>query len=207
VVREMQCSRGHVVQVAEADLGKAVRCPTCGAAVGPGALEMSTCILGRLLILSGLVLAMTSRGCDVLGFRGVARARAQASLAAGKLTDDDKMTSDDFRAGSSARRAFQKDDKTEADSRSDSKKKDDSEQKKVRDLRRAAERAESENVMDGYLREWLFVIGTVVLSLGLVIASWVAVGAERWVYLIMMALVTFSIFIGGFPWIAPMLRM
>jgi hypothetical protein len=41
----------------------------------------------------------------------------------------------------------------------------------------------------------MFVVGVVVLVLGLVSTSSVAQGAERWVCLIMLAILTFSIFI------------
>ena len=48
----------------------------------------------------------------------------------------------------------------------------------------------------------LFVFGTIVLSFGLLIVSWTAQGAERWICLIMLAIITFSLYVGGIAWVA-----
>ena len=53
-----------------------------------------------------------------------------------------------------------------------------------------------------YWREWVFVLSAIVLTIGLLAVSAIAEGAERLVCLIMLAIITFSIFIGGVAWMA-----
>ena len=57
------------------------------------------------------------------------------------------------------------------------------------------------NRINGYWREIFFVFATVILAVGLLAVSWVAEGTERMVCLIMLAILTFSIYIGGAAWI------
>ncbi len=46
-----------------------------------------------------------------------------------------------------------------------------------------------------YWREWCFVIGTVILAVGLLTVGFTGRGAERTICLIMIAIITFSIYI------------
>jgi len=55
--------------------------------------------------------------------------------------------------------------------------------------------------INGYGRELFFVFAATVLSLGLLIVSWGAEEAERWVTLMMLAIITFSLFVDGLAWI------
>ncbi len=52
-----------------------------------------------------------------------------------------------------------------------------------------------------YWREWIFVIGTVILSVGLLTVGFTGEGSERTICLIMIAIITFSLYIGGVAWI------
>ena len=62
--------------------------------------------------------------------------------------------------------------------------------------------AEANNNMWGFWRECLFLLGTVILIIGLLVASFFGKGADRWVCLIILAIVTFSIYVGGIAWIS-----
>ncbi|HUT10522.1 MAG TPA: hypothetical protein VMY42_08500 [Thermoguttaceae bacterium] len=70
-----------------------------------------------------------------------------------------------------------------------------------RDLENAAEEAQATNQIRGYWRQVFFVFSSIILALGLLIVSWTADGAERWICLIMLAIITLSIYIGGVPWL------
>ena len=54
--------------------------------------------------------------------------------------------------------------------------------------------------MSAYWRESVFVVGTILLAFGLFIVSWSAQGAERWISLVMLAIITFSIYVVGLAW-------
>jgi len=69
------------------------------------------------------------------------------------------------------------------------------------DLENAAEEATATNQIRGYWRQVFFVFSSIILALGLLVVSWTADGAERWICLIMLAIITFSIYIGGVPWV------
>ena len=71
-----------------------------------------------------------------------------------------------------------------------------------RELEIAARMAAADHKINGYWREVFFVFAAVVLSLGLLVASWGAEGAERWITLMMLAIITFSLFVGGLAWVA-----
>ena len=71
-----------------------------------------------------------------------------------------------------------------------------------RELEIAARTAGMNHKINGYWRELFFVFAAIVLSLGLLVVSWGAEGAERWITLMMLAIITFSLFVGGLAWVA-----
>ncbi len=71
-----------------------------------------------------------------------------------------------------------------------------------RDYRIAADEAAANNNINGYWRQIFFVFSSVVLAVGLLTVSWTSRGAERWVCLVMLAILTFSIYIAGMAWTA-----
>ena len=71
----------------------------------------------------------------------------------------------------------------------------------LRDVTVAARDAESAYLISAYWWEMLFVFGAMVFALGLLMVSWVAEGAERWVSLTMLAIITVSLFIGSAVWV------
>lgn len=81
--------------------------------------------------------------------------------------------------------------------------------KEQRRLQRGKWREQYESARDSslykstgsYWREWMFVIGTVILAIGLLTVGFTGRGAERTICLIMIAIITFSLYIGGVAWL------
>jgi hypothetical protein len=69
------------------------------------------------------------------------------------------------------------------------------------DMRTTARAAKRTCAVNSYWHELFFIFATVVLVSGLLILSWCAEGAERWVGLVMLAIVTYGIFVGGLGWL------
>jgi hypothetical protein len=67
--------------------------------------------------------------------------------------------------------------------------------------------ADANNKIWGYYREMAFVLGTVVLMVGLLAIGFSGEGPERTICLIMLAIITFSIYVGGTAWIASIATM
>lgn len=78
-----------------------------------------------------------------------------------------------------------------------------------RKLQRGAWREQFESARDAalqkstgsYWREWVFVVGTLILSIGLLAVGFTGQGSEKTISLIMIAIITFSIYIGGTAWL------
>ena len=146
-------------------------------------------MLGKLLILSGLVLVLLARGGHTISTRGVARAQAKESLARTDFNDDwdnriqEAREDKDTKKVTSLQAA-----KTE-------------EQAKLtkgewRDLKRDARDASTHQKVLAYWLEWLFWLGSIVLVVGLLLLAFYGTGAERMVCLIMIAIITFSLYVG-----------
>lgn len=122
---------------------------------------------GQPMLLLGLVLVLTARGCDAVGNRGVGRLEAKAARARAKSNDAED--SDD-----------KKDYADDAD-----------------DYGNSAEYARYSNQIWGYWRELLFSFGTIVLAIGLLATGFTSEGAGRWICLIMLTILMFAYYIGG----------
>ena len=70
----------------------------------------------------------------------------------------------------------------------------------LQDAKIAARDAAANYQMGAYWDEMFFVAGAVILAVGLLMVSSVAQGAERWVALSMIVIITFSLFVIGFAW-------
>jgi len=68
------------------------------------------------------------------------------------------------------------------------------------ELRQAAREAAQSSALQGYWHAWLFLIGSVCLTLGLLLVGFGGQGAERWICLAMVVVITFSLFVVGAPW-------
>ena len=86
----------------------------------------------------------------------------------------------------------------EAQSAKDRRSKEAGEWYKLRTEVRSAKRTFAVN---SYWHELFFLFAAVVLVAGLLILSWCAEGAERWIGLVMLAIVTYSLFVGGLSWL------
>lgn len=123
---------------------------------------------GQPMLILGLLLVLTSRGCDAVGNRGVGRLEAKAERASKKAQDDDE--------GDSDREEYRED---------------------AERYRKAADYARSNNRIWGFWREILFSFGTIVLAIGLLATGFTSDGAGRWICLIMLAILMFAYYIGG----------
>lgn len=71
-----------------------------------------------------------------------------------------------------------------------------------RDLDNASKNASYHNDMNAYWYQILFVFGSQLLTIGLLIMGFHGHGPERWICLIMLAIITFSLYVGGAAWIS-----
>jgi hypothetical protein len=76
----------------------------------------------------------------------------------------------------------------------------------INDLRKDADAASDNCAIWGYWLEWAFVLGTLVLANGLILCSFTATGATRLMCLVMTAIITFSLYVGGVAWIAALIN-
>ncbi len=169
-------------------------------------------LAGRPMVAIGLVLVLFSKGCDSISQRGVDRAEAMQLRAVERFDDGVKTKELDIQREIdeiTARGDVKPDDQKKIDelnkrktdlAASSAKERKAKQTGDWRELEIAAHNAKSDHKINGYWRELFFVFAAIVLSLGLLVVSWGAEGAERWVTLMMLAIVTFSLFIGGMAW-------
>jgi hypothetical protein len=174
-------------------------------------------IIGQPLLLLGLVLVLGARGCESVGSRGVARKQALAEAAPARFQhewdrqrQDIESERDAIRAGG----ALSANDQDRLD-RLDEKLKtlnDDmrKEQGKLRtgrwaELQYTASQASANNLMWSYWRESAFVFGSVLFTVGLLAVGFTGQGADRWICLIMLAIIVYSLYIGNSGWLGRVL--
>lgn len=178
--------------------------------------------LGRLsglaCLLIGLIFVLLARGCDSLANRSALATVARYQL---EQTDFNNEWEDKREELDEKIKTLQDDlqqadapDETESirsrldDTRKDLQELDEDQQRARRNkergdwkfLKRDAENAVENNALGRFWRELLFVIGTVILSLGLLTVGFTGQTHERWICLIMITIITFSIYIGGMAW-------
>ena len=164
---------------------------------------------GRPMAAAGLILVLLARGCDVLAKRGFESTVAQAKVAKAKFNDPWTRQTSEIKRKIAA--LEEKENPTPADTKEiqDARKSltdvEKAQAKRVatfegttlQDALNAATYAESDYLAGTYWREMLFLFGGIVLALGLLMVSRVAEGAERWVALTMLAIITASLFISN----------
>ena len=214
----VNCQCGHQFRVRDEYAGKKAQCPNCGDPVvipsasarhepvslgeSPGefpeiqaastfpsargsrsgggrwfaGLDSGLFGLGRLsglaFLLIGLVFVLMARGCDSVQTRSVNATDARYRSALQEDLGKDPSAT-----------------KREAH------------QERVEDLKKESNDARLSLVTWGVWRELLFVAGTVILSIGLLTVGFTGESHERWICLIMIAIITFSIYVGGVAWI------
>ena len=158
---------------------------------GPGFFRslLSAVALGKVLILAGLTLVVLARGGDRIAARGVDRAKAKAELAPAEFNRlwDARIQEAQAEGDNKAVQGFR-----------------DSKAKKMKDLRDQwrelsdeAALAAIHNRINGYWLEWLYTLGSIVLAVGLLLLGFYGAGTERAVCLVMLAILTFALFVGG----------
>ncbi len=162
--------------------------------------------LGQPLLLAGLLLILLSRGCDNLGQRHVARALAQSKLAESEFQDEwdrqkttieQELSDLEARSDPSAADRSRRDLLTEQlRSLNDQKQ---SEVKRLRagkwrELSTAARDAEVAQALGSFWRAGIFWLGACLFSLALLIVGFSGTGPERWMALVMLTVIVFSLF-------------
>jgi hypothetical protein len=181
---------------------------------------------GRPLVAIGLILVMLSKGCDAINQHSVVRATALAQAAVEQFDEDIQFRKQAVQSeikGITGRddavMLAGQHDKTD-DLKGDERKKVEELRKELteidtqavkdrkskeagdwHDLRIAARNAKRTFAVNSYWHELFFVFSAIVLLLGLLIVSWGAEGAERWISLVMLAIITYSLFVSGLAWI------
>lgn len=70
-----------------------------------------------------------------------------------------------------------------------------------RALKIAARDASAKNMSGRYWRQWAFVLGSLLLVVGLIVLGFIGEENERKVCLVMIGIITFSIYVGGVAWV------
>jgi len=69
-----------------------------------------------------------------------------------------------------------------------------------RTLELAARDAAHRNAINAYWYEWLLLLGSISLAIGLLLVAFQGQGVERWLCLAMVAMILFSLYVGGVGW-------
>jgi hypothetical protein len=165
---------------------------------------------GPWLLIIGFLLVIVAKGCDSVGSRQVARAQARASQAAADFNYDyesrklrletqreeinEKPTLSDYdrqRLDTIDEDLAELEEDTESDRRRLTR-------TTWRDLQHSADTAAANQQLWSYWHAIGFVLGTVVLTIGLILVAITGDAPQRWLSLAMLAIIAFSLFIGGF---------
>lgn len=165
--------------------------------------------VGQPLLLIGLMLVLLAKGCDSVGNRYLEQINGKLVLEKNKFdaswepriaevrdeiekyrTDEDSSAELEVATEKLARLQEERAEELR-----------ELEQKKWPDLEVAARNADSENKVWRYYREIIFVGGTILLTLGLLAVGFTDEGAQKWICLIMLAIIVFSLFVHGSAWL------
>ena len=169
--------------------------------------------IGRPLVAVGLLLALLSKGCDAINLHSATRASAVAQTTVEQFDDDvqakklalqndlrivsgrDDAKADDRKRADELRKEIAS---YEAQSAKDRRSKEAGEWHELKTAARSAKRTFAVN---SYWHELFFVFAAVVLVSGLLIQSWSAArGRAAGSDSVMLAIVTYSLFVGGLSW-------
>jgi len=194
--------------------------------LGPGeGLLGITVDMAKSMLVVGIVLVLLSRGCDSLARRNVAAAQAKLQLGqayfANDWEDDEIDLKQDIRDIQNditkEREAEKRDDeaikKLEERLKEKQKKKDEFDKERaeatqefqegdLRELQYAANIARASSEKGGWWREAFFVLGTLLVTLAVSAIGFQSTGPERIVSLIILAIIAFSLYIGGVAWLS-----
>ncbi len=143
------------------------------------------------MLFAGICLVLVARGCDGLGVRNIGRLRARATSAPQRFQRETTRLID-AEDGDEAKRKIRED---------RDKQRDDLESGRWSGYRDSASDAASSHATGAYLYQWIFLLGSIVLVTGLLVVGFTGNPSERTICLIMISIITFSIYIGGIAWI------
>ena len=174
-------------------------------------------LIGQPLILCGLCMVLLARGCDSIGNRYVARLEAKSQLAVTTFQDETQRQEQEIEV---ERRAVREDEVLDEADRTRElrilsgklEELTETRQAEQRELQQgawaraaaAARNAQGTNTLWAFWRETVFVLGTVLFAVGLVAVGFSRTGPERWVCLVMLAIIVFSLYVGGIAWVGSM---
>ena len=214
-----RCKNRMIVEKALA--GKTIRCPACQneftaeatpqqptveptptpTPANPVPPEIDKPCVGKMVLAIGLTLVLLGRGADSIGNRGVSRARAKLRDAQGQF--EDKWARKEARLDEVSPDYHKQSRELRADKGKERKR---LQRDEWLDLKSNARSAKAANDMNGYWREWVFVIGSILLTLGAFTVAFRGTGAERLACLVLIGIITFSIYIGGAAWIGSIIN-
>lgn len=152
---------------------------------------------GRVLLMAGLVLVVLVRGMETITIRGAARHHAKASYEPAVFeeawADRIKTATKDLHEPERGKLLKELQDKRNAE-RAELVEGD------WQDLKRADDHAVERGTMRIYWLEWVFLVGALALTIGLVTVASLSTGPERVICLILIAVLAFSVFVGGSAW-------
>lgn len=166
--------------------------------------------VGHPLLLIGLMLVVLAKGCDSVGNRYLERLTGKLALEKSKFDAEwepqiAEVTNKIERLRTEGDPGGELDVSTDELMRlreDKAEKLQELEQNKWRVLEMAIANADSESKVWRYYRELVFLGGTILLTLGLLAVGFTGEGAQKWICLIMLAIITFSIFVYGTAWLA-----
>jgi hypothetical protein len=166
-------------------------------------------LASRIALLVGIVTVVLARGCDSIGVRYIARLKAISTSAESRFQAEWEQRRQALETQKNAlQEQSQRSPAEQADLQDLSKKIAELDQQKQaeesrlrrsrwRELETNATLAGDNNVMWGFWRELLFQFGALVLASGLVAVAYSSEGPERWICLVVLAVVVYSIFNGS----------
>ena len=196
--------------------GKPTPRPAVGPPTLPPDLDMQQLIrsVGRGLVVFGVLIVLMSRGCDSLGVRKVARLQALSEIAESdfqRAWDREKSSLEDEQKSLRDRGNLNNVEQQRLNNLPEEISKLDREkQEEQRTLRRgkwasyqiAAENASTNNRTWGYWRQVGFLFGTMTLAVGLLFVTPTTEGPERWICLVMLTVILYSVYASDSVWSA-----
>jgi len=165
-------------------------------------------LVGSQIVLGlGLLLVLSSRGCESLAARNVAALQAQIKLSQSHFDDTweaKRQTLEDQIQTYMAKETLSAADRDELTRLRDQQKKSVEDAAKQRkDLERgewhelgiAARDADAEALTSAYWHQFWFTVGTILLAFGLLAVGFNGQGAERWICLAMLVILMYSVYV------------
>jgi len=169
--------------------------------------------LGQWLLIGGFLLVIGAKGCDAVSQRYAERLKAQAALATREFNyeydlrearlelERDEINADPELSDYDQQR-LEEIDEALVKLREER----DKEERRLRRttwqrLQYGADTADAQRQQWAFFHSLMFVFGSMVLTVGLLVVGLTGRGAQSWICLGILAIIAFSIFVGGTAWI------